>query len=162
MANVDLIGPMQLVLCQPPKNMTGAAATTEYVSLKGFNRATIIIVSGAWAGGTAAVTLNQATDVAATGTKALGFDYMWTNIASVASPALVKTAVVADTFNLGTANATWIIPINAAMLDVDNSFDCLNCAIATPGANNDYYALMILLSESRYAEDLPPINAHVD
>jgi hypothetical protein len=56
-----------------PVNTTGAAVTGAYVSMKDFNHLTIIIQQGAWAGGTPAVTLKQATAIAGTGAKALSF-----------------------------------------------------------------------------------------
>lgn len=56
-----------------PKNYTGAAVTKKFVSLKLYGKLTIVIKTGAWAAGTAAVTLKQATDVAGTGAKALAF-----------------------------------------------------------------------------------------
>jgi hypothetical protein len=142
-----------------PKDYTGAALTADYVSMKTFAHLAIVIVSGAWAGGTAAVTLSQATAVAGTSAKALGFSWMWTDIAS--SGTFVKTAVAANTFNLGTANSVWVINVTDDMLDVDNGFDCVALAVASPGANNDLYAAVYLPSETRYARSMPD-TVHVD
>ena len=85
-----------------PKNWTGAASTGDYLSMKHFTNLTIFIISGAWAGGTVAVTLEQATAVAGTGTKALAFDTMWTDIAATGT--YVKTAVTSNTFNIVVMN----------------------------------------------------------
>lgn len=139
----------QIVLCSVPKDYTGAAATTEWVSLKGYQHCTFVVITGAWAGGTAAVTLNEATVVAGTDTQQLAFNYMWTNDAAATSPLLVETAVASDTFNLDTANSTYVIEVDASELSA--GFDCLSVAIASPGANNDLYALFAILSKPRYS-----------
>lgn len=134
-------------------NMTGTAMTAKYVSMKNYNHLTIIIHSGAWAGGTAAVTLLQATDVSASGAQALGFDYQWTG--TVASGALTRTAVASDTFNISVANTLHVIEVDADSLDRDNAFDCVTLAVASPGVNNDYYNVDYILSQPRYASDVP-------
>jgi hypothetical protein len=142
----------QVVWVSAPKNYTGAAATTEYVSFKNWERAVIKFQLGAWAAGTAAVTINQATDVSATGATALAFAYMYTNSAAVTAPTLVKTAVTASTFNLSVANSTFLIEIKADELDA--GYDCLSVAVASPGANADFYGVEIIMSGPRYGGDV--------
>ena len=137
-----------------PKNYTGAAATAKYVSLKNYGQMTIVIQVGAWAAGTAAVTLLQATDVSATGAKALAFTEMYSD--ETTGGTLVKNTVTGDTFNLDTANKIYVIQVDAAQLDASNGFDCLTVAIASPGANADYYGVTYILGDSRYAQDTPP------
>ena len=144
----------KLLWAVEPKNYTGAACTAKYVSLKNYGHLTMMILTGAWAGGTAAVTLLQATDVSATGAKALSFAYQWNDVA--ASGTLVKTAVTADTFNLGTALKMYVIEIDAETLDLANDFDCVTIAVASPGANNDLYAVAYILPEAKYAQATPP------
>lgn len=135
-------------------NMSGTAMTAKYVSLKNYGHLTIIIHTGAWAAGTAAVTLSQAKNVSAGSAKALGFGYQWTG--TVASGALTRTAVTSDTFNLAAANTLHVIEVDADSLDRSNDFDCVTLAVASPGANNDYYNVDYILSEPRFAEDTPP------
>ena len=135
-------------------NMTGTAMTAKYVSMKGYDHLTIIIHSGAWAGGTAAVSLLQATDVSASGAQALGFDYQWTG--TVASGLLTRTAVASDTFNISVANTLHVIEIDADTLDRDDGFDCVTLVVASPGGNNDYYNVDYILSEPRYTSATPP------
>jgi hypothetical protein len=140
----------QVVLCSGPANYTGTAATTEWVSLRNYKRAVVKITTGAWAGGTAAVTLNEATAVAGTGSTALGFSYMYTNDAAATAPTLVKTAVTSNTFNLDTASSLYLIEIDAD--ELTEGYDCLNVAIASPGANNDFYSVEIILCDPRYVD----------
>lgn len=135
-----------------PIDTTGAAVTGDYVSMKGFDHLTIIISQGAWAGGTPAVTLKQASDVAGTGEKALSFAWRWTKVA-LTGTTYTKTAVTSDTFNLpATANTINVLEIDAASLDGDGGFDCVRLAIATPGANADLIAATYILSEPRFAQ----------
>jgi hypothetical protein len=124
-----------------PASYSGAAATAEYFSLKNYDHITFIVQTGAWAGGTAAVTINQATAVAGTGAKALAFDWVWVDG--------VKTAVTSNTFNLAAANKLYVIEVDAASLDTNNGFDCLGLAIASPGANADFYGVTAILSGAR-------------
>jgi hypothetical protein len=135
-----------------PINTTGAAVTGAYVSLKDYSHLTIIIHQGAWAGGTPAVTLKQATAIAGTGAKALSFAWRWTKV-GISGTTFVKTAVTGDTFNLpATANTINVIEIDAEMLDTANDFDCLGVDVASPGANADLISITYLLSGPRYPQ----------
>lgn len=151
---MQLVETHKLIWAMEPKNKTGAASTDKYVSLKNYNHLTIIIQTGAWAAGTAAVTLTQASAVAGTGAKALSFANVWHDVATAGT--LVKTAVVSDTFNLDTANKIYVIEVDAASLDMANGFDCITLSVATPGANADFYGAVYVLSESRYKQATPP------
>ena len=142
-----------LLWAAEPKNYTGAAMAAKYVSLKNFNKLIICILTGAWAAGTAAVTLTQATAVAGTGAKTLAFTKQWNDVTT--SGTLAEVAVASNTFNLATANKIHIIEIDATTLDVANGFDCVTLAIASPGANNDFYGVLYQLAEARYPS-VPP------
>jgi hypothetical protein len=137
-----------------PKNYTGAACTAKYVSMKNYTKLTILIQTGAWAGGTAAVTLSQATAVAGTSAKALSFAKQFND--ETTSGTLAEVAVASDTFTIGTANKLYVIEVDVASLDVANSFDCVSIAIATPGANADFYGVQYVLSGARYQQSTPP------
>ncbi len=130
-AGTRLIDKIKIVNGTEPKNYTGAASTSDYVSLKNYNHATVLIQTGAWAGGTSAVTLTQATEVAGSTTKALGFDTVFIIPGDGSADLPVKTAVVANTF------------------DVDNLYDCFRVEGASPSTNADVYGVTILLSGAR-------------
>ena len=149
-----LVQEMKFINGAEPKSYANTAMTAEYVSLKNYNHLTILIHSGSWAGGTAAVSLLEATTVAAGSAQALNLETMWTDIAATGT--LVETAVASDTFNLGTANSLWIIEIDADELDVDDGYDCVTLVVATPGANADFYCVEYILSQPRYAQATPP------
>ena len=133
-----------------PINTTGAGQTGRYVNLKNAKKLAIVIQTGAWAGGTAAVTLRQAKDNADGSGKALGFSTMYTNIADTTKDALVKTTVAANTFDVGTANGTWVIEVDPHDLDVANGFTHLRVATASPGANADLISAIYLLTPLTY------------
>lgn len=148
----------QVAAVIPPANYTGAASTDIYISLKNTPHATIIIQTGAWAAGTAAVTLLQATAVAGTSTKALtgAMPVMYTNVSDTSKATLVETTVTSDTFNLTAANSVYLIEVDAASLDVANGFDCLCVHVASPGANADIYGALIITGQGRYTGASPP------
>ena len=136
-----------------PVDTVSAAVDSDWVSLKGYSHVTAVILQGAWAGGTPAVTLKQATVVAGTDTKALAFTKKWVKT-GLASNTFTEGTVTANTFNLvATANQITVLEIDAASLDVDNDFDCMQVAIASPGANADLIAVFYILSGARYPQE---------
>lgn len=154
--NFRMVDNSQAVPLIPPKDYNGvASATTDpYVSLKNYNAITFYIQLGAWAGGTGAVTLLQATDVSGTGAKALAFTKVWTKTLLADTP--VQVTVSANTFNLATALTLYQIEIKADDLDTQNGFDCITCHVATPGSNADLYNILALLTQPRYHQAAPP------
>ncbi len=158
MSNLRLIENAKVVVGAVPIDTTGAAVTGDYVSMKGYSHLTIIIIKGAWAGGTPAVTLKQATDVgnSLSDEKALSFTKQWSGTA-VSADTLTANAVSSDTFSLSaTANVYHIIEVNASDLDVDNGFDCVRVGIATPGSNADLICVVYVLTGTRYPAASPP------
>lgn len=137
-----------------PKSYSGAAMADAYVSMKNYGVLTIRISTGAWAGGTAAVTLSQATAVAGTSAKALNFVDYWDDTTTTGT--LVKKAATSNTFNLGTANKSYVIHVDDRMLDLANGFDCVTLSVASPGANADFYSVEYILSDARYQQATPP------
>jgi hypothetical protein len=117
------------------KDITGAGVNGNYFNLAFARRALLILTTGAWAGGTAAVTLGQATTAAGGSAKALAFSYYY--IATSTSSVFTKTAVVSNTFNLSAASKIVAIDLNAYDLDINNGFKYVRVEIATPGSNAD-------------------------
>ena len=160
-ANTRLLDNYALEVAAVPIDTTGAAVTGDYYCLKNYNHITFIIAQGAWAGGTPAVTLKQATDVAATGEKALGFTKRWSKVA-LTGTTWTESTVSSDTFNLtATANTITVIEVDAATLDVDGGFDCVRVGIASPGANADLIAVFAVLGGPRFIQAQMP-DAKVD
>jgi hypothetical protein len=139
-----------------PKDITGAAQVGQRISLKNYRYCTIVITQGAWAGGTPAVTIQQATSLTGGTPKALSFTKRYQQATNVGT-GYVETAVVSDTFNLpATANQNHIIEIDAASLDVDNGYDCIQVNIGTPGVFADVLSVVYLLYGARYADNAMP------
>lgn len=149
-----LVEQIKILRAAEPKSYSGAAMADAYVSLKNYGLLTIVIHTGAWAGGTAAVTLTQASAVAGTGAKALAFTDYWDDVTTTGT--LVKKAASSNTFNLGTANKTYVIHVDPITLDLANGFDCVTLSVATPGANADFYTATYYLGEPRFAQATPP------
>lgn len=160
-ANTRLIDNYGIEVAAVPVDTTGAAVTGDYYSLKNYNHVTFIILQGAWAGGTPAVTLKQATAVAGTGEKALSFTKYWTKT-GITGTTYTETTVASDTFNLpATANTITVIEVDAASLDVSGGFDCVRVGVASPGSNADLIAVVAILGGPRFAQALMP-DAKVD
>lgn len=145
-----------------PIDTTGAGQDGDWISLKNYDGVAIILGTGAWAGGAAAVTIEQATDVAGTGAKALAFTTRYADGDVTASDALVATAVAGNTFNLAAANTLNVIEVKASDLDQVNNFDCIRVRSATPGANADLVYGLYYLYGGRYCPQGTPPSAIVD
>ena len=141
-----------IVQAFPPIDTTGAAQSGTPISLKKFDHVTVIIQTGAWAGGVAAVTLTQDTSVTPTGgVQALAFTHYYTNQAAPGSNVFVDTAC-ASTFNIAAiANCTYAIEVDTDTLDITNGFDCMRVEVASPGAAACLISATYICSKGRYA-----------
>lgn len=132
---------------------TPSSSTPDYVSMKGYERMTaIIICDNATTVTGSAITLKQAQDVAATGEKALSFSRMLANIDTAAAATMVETAVVSDTFTttaIDAKNSLYVLDIHADDLDVDNNFDCVR--VGTGNATAQVLAVIYILHAAKYA-----------
>lgn len=129
-----------------------AAVTGDYVSMKGFNRLLVLIQVAAWPADTAAVTLEQATAVAGTGTKALAFTKQFSKTGLV-DALWTETAVTSNTFDIASNvdNELYAIEILASDLDVAGGFDCVTIKVADPGTASSMFGVTYILSEPRYS-----------
>ena len=145
----------KLIYAGLPRDYNATAMPARYISLKYYGHVQICILTGAWAAGTPAVSVNETTDVtnSLADAQALAFTSYWTDAA--ATGVMVETAVVANTFNLANqANVQYVIEIDSRSLSA--GFDCLTLVIATPGANADLYAAWYKLTMPRYSSDAMP------
>jgi hypothetical protein len=132
------------------QNITGSGFTGPWVSLAHFRRCLITLKQAAWAGGTCAVTVNQAKDASGTGSKAVSFDTSWqrtlTNDVAVKTTGLTGTATLPNQ-----ANTLTEIEVNARQdLDCSGGFFFIQVATASPGANADFLEVDYLLSDPVY------------
>lgn len=140
----------KLVVVSAPKSYVGAAATTEWISLKMGERIRFIICTGAWAGGTAAVTLKQAINVAGSSSAALTFAEYYAGTGDT----LTRMTATSNTFNLAAANTKYVVEAKAA--DLTDPKDCIAIAIATPGSNADFYSVLAEVYGLRYENASAP------
>lgn len=151
MSQGQLVENLAVIVAAVPIDTTGAAVAGDWVNLKNYRRAAILIAKGAWAGGTPAVTLNQATSAAGAGSKALAFTWQYKGTALTADQ-LSKNAVTSNTFNLAaTANEYHVIEIHCQDLDQANGFNYFQAAVASPGANADLIAMIYILGDPNWA-----------
>lgn len=150
------------VMAFPPSD--SPAGTEDYVSMKGCKKAKVIVQIDNGTTVTAlTITLKQATAVAGTSEKALGFDWVYANTDTGASDALTKTAVTSDTFDSGTTDAKnllYVIEVDASSLDAANDFDCLRVDVT--GNANSVAAGLYEMGRQRYAGGTPSVSAITD
>jgi len=143
----------KLVIIAAPLDWTSAAVTTEWISMKGYDRLRFIVVTGAFAGGTAAVTLNQAINVSGSSSTSLAMAEYWTGTGDT----LTRTTATSSTFNLAAANTKYVVEVHSSMLTSTFTYprDCVNIAIGSPGTNTDFYSVIAELYNARYEGNLP-------
>ncbi len=135
-----------------------STTTPDYVSLKGYQRACVIInglntttVTGS------AITLKQATDVGASGEAALAFDKAYRNLDTTATDTLAEFTVTSNTFTTASTNSIsfmYVIDVRPEMLDVANGFDCFR--LGTGDSTNAVLSVTYILYPAKYAKSTPP------
>lgn len=110
-------------------NTTPSTSTPRYVSLRDYDHLTVLIsVKNATTVTGSAITLKQATAVAATGEKALAFTTYWRNIDTATSDIFAEATATSNTFTTDSTdskNLLYVLEVDAADLDVQNNFDCV-------------------------------------
>ena len=148
-----------------PISTINAAVVGDWHDMTGRSSISFLIIQGAWAGGTPAVTLDEAKTVAGGSTKNLAFSEYWSMTGTAwARSAVTNPGETTATFNLTNApNILTLIHVPASLLDQANGFDCIQVNIADPGANADLICVLALSSGSnRYASGLGLPNNKVD
>ena len=134
-----------------------AGVTPQRVSLKGYNKATILInVTNAGAPVGSAIALKQSTNIAGAGEKALAFTKVRQNLDCATSDTLVDAAVTNNTFTTdGTAskNLQYEITVDESMLDINGGFDCLRADVGNATA---VISVQYMLWPAKYGKTTPP------
>lgn len=135
----------KFVEISPPKSYASTAATAEWINLGKAGKAIFIIATGAWAGGTAAVTLKQATSDGGS-SAAVTFTRYYT----VSGDTVTAATAASNTFNLAAASTMYIVEVDSTMLTTNSGYDWVKIAIASPGANADFYSVVAIVDNLRY------------
>lgn len=131
---------------------TPSSSTCPWVNLANYNHVAIVIsvANGSTVTGSA-IGLQQATDGAGTGAKAVAFTKALRSLDQAASDLLTEFAVSSNTFTTDTTNSKrllYLIEIDATELDVNGEFDWLKVTIGN--AANTNLSVLYLLSEGRH------------
>jgi len=145
--------PENFKIVEALKPQAGAALTGDYVSLKNVLMAWVIVHVNQANAATMAITLEKATDVAATGTTAITTVVpIWANEDCVTSDTLVaQTAAVGFTTSAAVKDKIVIFQVDPATL---GAFDCLTVKTGASNAANITSAMYVLAE--RYQQSTPP------
>ncbi len=143
-----------------PVDMSSAANTGDWISMKGYERATVLVYKAAGtAGDDPVITIQQATANDGSGAKALNFTSIHEKVGTLTSVGQYTevTQSAGNTYeNTSSAEsaAIFIIDFLAEDLDADGGFDHIQCSIADVGTNAQLGCAMVLLWGARYAGEL--------
>lgn len=136
-----------------------SSSTPDYVSLKNFERASILVlVKNATTVTGSAITLKQAHSVAGGSEKTLSFTKAWRNLDTAAADVLSEFAVASDTFTTDATNSKnlmYVMEVKAEDLDVNNGFDCLRAG--TGNATAATVTVVYLLFGAKFPTTVPAI-----
>ncbi len=135
----------------------GGAITGHYVSLRDAEVCYVVVHMDQANAAPVDITLEQAQDVAGTGSKPLTVAVpIWANPNCAVSDALVRQAdAVSFTTSVDIAHKLVIFQIDPAHLDVNNGFDCITVKTAASDPTN-ITAAHYVLADLRYGGATPP------
>lgn len=153
-----LVEATQIVAAIIPVDSQSGANNGDWVSMKNFDRCTVVILKAAGvAGDDPVITMKQASDVAGTGAKALNFTRVDSKVGA-------QTGIGAFTTNTQAAGNTYTdlvsaeaqglfaIEFQSSDLDVNNGFDCLQLSIPDTGAAGaQLISALYILRGARFA-----------
>lgn len=134
-----------------------AGRTGDYISLKNARVGYVVVHMDQGNAATVALTIEQAQDVAGTGSKAITVAVpIWANQDLAASDALVRqTDAVSFTTSAAVKHKQVIFQIDPAYLDIDGGFDCITVKSGASNAAN-ITAAQYFLCDLRFAQATPP------
>lgn len=168
--NTRLLESINIVTAFPPSDINTDIAG-DWVSLKNYDGCLVVIhkVAGT-AGDDVTLTMNQATTVSGTSSKALTFNHLYAKVGATALTGISQftkySGTAVSTLDTVTAfgtdllsdvgEAVFVIDIRASDLDVSNGFDCIQfTSEGDDVANSTYMAGFYLLYGARYPANVP-------
>ena len=155
--NVDFAEQVQIVSGFLPADMQ-TAQNGDYISLKNYERVTVILFKAAGtAGDDPTITLQEAQDVSGTGVQALAkiskvYVKQDTVLTATGQFTLVEQAAASTYTDATSAEdaAIWVFDVKVS--DLSEGFDCIRCNVGDTGTNAQLGALLYLLWPARYGE----------
>jgi len=138
---------------------TGAAITGDWVSLKGYERAMLVVIEERGASAVATVIrVDKATDVAATGeSTGITLNNFWQTGDLAAAPTAATTLFTKGTAAASITGTTTQSVGQVTVVEIDTeelgAFDCLQATVVSSNAAHTIAAFWILYN-ARYAEKL--------
>lgn len=152
-----LVEECQIVMAIVPVDSQTAANNGDWVSLKGYDRCTVLVIKAAGtAGDDPVLTMRQAQDVSGTNAKALNFTRVDSKVGVQTGIGVFtkNTQAAANTYtDLVSAEAQGIFAIEfqSENLDVNNGFDCLQVQVPDTGsAGAQLLTAIYVLRGARY------------
>jgi len=133
-----------------------AGKTGDYLCLKNLAQVFVVVHITQGAANTSAITIEQATDVAGTGSTAITKVVpIWANQDCAASDTLTRqTDAVSFTTSAAVKHKIVIFKIDPALLATSSGFDCITVKTGASSASNIVAAQYLCVS--KYAQDTPP------
>ena len=147
---MTLVENCKVVVAAQPVDINGSGMTGDYVSLKDYNHATIILQAGV-VGATANITVNKATDVSGTDATTMTFNH-WYETKTGSGDALPQGTAASSVATGTTNNQLRVIEIDAAEL---GDYDCINVNISDPESSS-FWSAVYVLSGARFKQATPP------
>lgn len=151
-----LVEEMAIVPAIIPVDMSAAANNGDWVSLKNYERCTILFFKAAGtAGDDPVLTLRQATDVSGSNAKALNFTRIdakvgtQTGIAQFTAVSQAAANTYTDAVS-AEAQGLFAIEVKAEELDVNSGFDCVQFQIPDIGTNAQIGCALYLLRGGKF------------
>ena len=142
-----------------PVDLATAANDGDWISLKNYRKALVVLFATAGTAGQDPVfTLRQASAVAGTGAKALDFTVVYEKVGALTGVAAWTrvTQAAANTYTnavSGEAQNIIVVEVDAASLDVDNGFDCIQLQVPDTGATAGKIGCgIVVLLDPRYPQ----------
>lgn len=160
--NADLAEQVQIVSGFLPVDMSAAANTGDFVSLKNYERISIVVFKNAGtAGDDPTITIQEATAVDGSGAQNLAVidkvyvkqDTALTGVGQFSVVTQTAAATYTDATSAEDA-AIWVIDVKAE--DLSDGFDCINASIADVGTNAQIGCILYLLWPARYGKQALP------
>lgn len=152
-----LVEECAIVMAIVPVDSQTGANNGDWVSMKGYDRLTILVLKAAGvAGDDPVLTVKQASDVSGTGAKALNFTRVDAKVgAQTGIGGFTKnTQVAGNTYTdavSAEAQGLFAIEFKSEDLDVNNGFDCVQLSVPDTGAGGaQLLTALYLLRGARY------------